>query len=105
MLSLFPSLYFTLKLFSVQFSINTRKSTASFEGSQASPACPSGKGNIEMKMNVQNLWNDNGRGISKYCEGSETVQLCSSQALHLLVFFRQINKQLFFLFSMQKKHR
>ena len=32
------------------------------EGSQASPACPSDQNSIKMKISVQHLWNDAGRG-------------------------------------------
>jgi hypothetical protein len=39
-------------------------------GSQASPICPSGKSNIQMKMSMEHWWNDAAREKPKYSEES-----------------------------------
>ena len=47
---------------SVQCSSDIRKSNVMFEGSQASPACPSEKSNIKMKLSTEQWWNGTDRG-------------------------------------------
>ena len=42
--------------------LDIRKRIAMFEGSQAPPACPSDKSNINMKMIMEHWWNDTDRG-------------------------------------------
>jgi hypothetical protein len=44
------------------------------EGSQASPICPSGKSNMQMKMSVERWWNDTDRGEEK--NGEKTLFQC-----------------------------
>jgi hypothetical protein len=43
-----------------------RTSTDMFEGSQASPACPSDSSSINIKMSMELWWNDTDRGRQKY---------------------------------------
>ena len=46
----------------VQFSIDIAKSVALFDGSQGSPACPSDKISMQLKMGRENWWSDTDRG-------------------------------------------
>ena len=44
------------------------KGFALFESSQVSPACPTDKSSIKMKMITEHWWNDTDRGNPKYWE-------------------------------------
>jgi hypothetical protein len=46
----------------------TSERASRFAGPQASPICPSGKGNMLMKISVGCWWNDTDRVKLKYCE-------------------------------------
>ena len=50
---------------SMQCSSDIPKSIAFFEGSQASPVCPSCKNNIKMKMSIEQWWNYTDKGKPK----------------------------------------
>jgi hypothetical protein len=42
-----------------------QKNIALSEGSMASPACPSDKSSIKVKMSTEHLWNDTDRGTER----------------------------------------
>ena len=53
---------------------DTTKNTALFEGSQTTPACPSGKSNIMMTMSVEHWWNDTDRSAPCWEGGGDVFQ-------------------------------
>jgi hypothetical protein len=53
-----------------------QKSTALFEGSQTSPACPSDKSSIELKMSMEHWWSETDGG-----NRSTQRETCSSATL------------------------
>jgi hypothetical protein len=50
----------------IQFSHVISKSVALFDGSQASPACPSDKTSIKLKMSMEYWWSDTDSGGGKW---------------------------------------
>ena len=51
-----------------QFCNVISKSVVLLDGSQASPACPSVKTDIKLKMSMEHWWNGTDRGKLKYWE-------------------------------------
>ena len=59
----------------------------SFQGSQASPACPSDKISIKLKISVELWWNITDRGKWEYCgKNLVLVSLCTPHTPHGLVW-------------------
>ena len=56
------------KCLCVQLCIDVAKSFALFGGFQGSPACPSGKTSMKLKMSMEHWWNGTDRGKLKYWE-------------------------------------
>jgi hypothetical protein len=52
--------------------------------SQASPACPSDKSSIKMKLSLKHWWNDTGGKTEAFGEKPAPVSLCPPQILRTL---------------------